>query len=126
MLQAVLARLSAPIGQKLAELVDLEGHLAALLGEKALDRDPKARLADPVRAVGRHRLVAALQLVLPLRAGLDARQAVLDREVDGPVVAGLEVEEIELLPAAPDAAVERVVAQQVERAGDAAPAVARP
>src|SRR5262249_19885791 len=43
---------------------------------------------------------------------------VLDREVDGAVVAELEMEEGEVADAAPIAAIERVVAAQIEGAGD--------
>ena len=85
-----------PIGQQLAQLVELAAISRRSCGEEALDRVAEARVADPVRAVGRHRLVAALQLVRPLRAGLDPGEAVGDREVDRLVVAGLEMEELEL------------------------------
>jgi hypothetical protein len=95
-----------PVGQELAELLELAGHLEAILGEEALDRIPEAGVADPVRAVGRDRRVAALELVGALGAGLDPGEAALDRELDRLVVAGLEVEKLELLPAAPDPAVD--------------------
>ncbi len=77
-------------------------------------------------AVGRHRQVAALDLVLALRAGLDAREPVLDGKVDGAVIADLEMQEREIAEAAPVAAIERVAADEVERAGDIAPALAAP
>ena len=68
-------------------------------------------MGDPVGGVGRLGQVAALDLVLALRAGLDALQAVLDGEVDGAVVAELEMQERPVAAAAPVAAVQRLVAQ---------------
>ena len=59
-----------------------------------------------VGAVGGRRHVAALDLVLALGAGLDPPEAVADRVVDGLVVAGLEMQELEAAHAAPIAAVE--------------------
>jgi alanine-alpha-ketoisovalerate/valine-pyruvate aminotransferase len=76
-----------PIRQQLAQLLHLARHLDALLGEEALDRGAKARIADPVRAVGGRRLLAALQLVRALRAHLDARETALNRELDRLIVA---------------------------------------
>ena len=73
-------------------------------------------MRDPVGAGGPGQ-VAALDLVLALRAGLDA-QAAFDREVDGAVVAELEMQEGRVDDGAPVAAVERLSPQQVERAGD--------
>ena len=51
------------------------------------------------------RQVAARQLVLALRAGLDPREPVRDRVVDGLVVAELEMQERVVLDRAPVAAV---------------------
>ena len=62
--------------------------------------------------------VAALDLVFALRAGFDGAQVVGDGEVDGAVIAEFEVQEGEVSQAAPVAAVQRVGAAQVERAGD--------
>jgi hypothetical protein len=56
-------------------------------------------MGDEVSRVRRGRQVAALDLVLALGARLDARDAVLDREFDGAVVAQLEVKEGDLLAA---------------------------
>src|SRR5215208_6554350 len=73
----------------------------------------------------RDRPVAAGELVVALRARLDARQAPRDREVDGAVVADLEVQERVVLDAAPVAAIKTRVADQVERARDGAAIAAR-
>jgi hypothetical protein len=51
------------VRQQLAELLELAGHLQALRCEEALDRIPETGVADPVRAVGRDRRIAALELV---------------------------------------------------------------
>src|SRR5512135_3282461 len=61
--------------------------------EKARHGPPQTRVCDPMRAPRRLRQITPLHLVLTLRAGLDALQAALDGELDGAVVAGLEVEE---------------------------------
>ena len=58
-----------------------------------------------------HRPIAARQLVLALRAGLDHLQLALDGEVDRLVVADLEMQEGVVLDAAPVAAVERVASR---------------
>ena len=47
-----------------------------------------------MQGIGRGRQIAALHLVLPLCPGFDPRQSVLDRIVDGAVVAGLEVQKL--------------------------------
>ena len=78
------------------------------LTEEARDRVAEGRVGDQVRAVGPDRRVAAVQLVDALRAGLDPLQPVADGELDRLIVAGLEVQELELLQAAPLAAVEGV------------------
>ena len=77
-------------------------------------------MGDVMRRLRRHRQVAARQLVLALRAGLDHLQPLGDREVDRLVVADLEMQEGVVLDAAPVAAVKRVRADEVDRAGDVA------
>ena len=56
--------------------------------------------------------------MLALRAGLDALVAAADREFDRLIVADLEVEKRQRLQRAPIAAVDCVVAQKIDRAGD--------
>ena len=70
--------------------------------------------------MGGHRQVAAGELVLALGAGLDASQFLRDRELDGLVVADLEMQERVVLDRAPVAAVERVRADEIDGAGDPA------
>ena len=72
------------------------------------DRPAQPGMRDPVRRVGRLRQIAALDLVPPLRAGLDALQPVLDRPVDRAVIAKLEMQERPVAAAAPVAAVQRL------------------
>ena len=55
-----------------------------------------------MRAPGDHRLIAAGDLVLALRAGLDACEPVLDRPFDRLIIAKLEMEERHLLGAVPN------------------------
>src|SRR6266850_1392380 len=78
--------------------------------EIIVDGAAESGIDDPMRREGRHRHVAALDLVIALRARLDPLQAVRDGVVDGLVVAGLEMQEGVALQAAPVAAVERIVA----------------
>ena len=75
-------------------------------------------MRDQVAGVREHRLEAARELVLALGAGVEAREALADAEVDALVVAGLEMQLRVVLGAAPVAAVERVGADDVERAGN--------
>src|SRR5690606_21543969 len=69
--------------------------------------------------------VAACELVLALRACLDARNAARDGEVDRLIVAAFEMQEGVMLDRAPVAPVERVAADEIESAGDVAPAALR-
>ena len=68
-------------------------------------------------ASGDHRLIAARDLVLALGPGLNASEAVIDRPFDRSIIAELEMEEGHLFGATPVAAVERVAANEVQRAG---------
>ena len=72
-----------------------------------------------MRALGHHRLITARDLVLALGARLDALEALLDRPLDGAVVAELKMEEGDLLDAAPIAPLKRVGADEIQRAGNA-------
>ncbi len=58
--------------------------------------------------MGGHRQVAAGELVLALGAGLDALELAIDGELDGLVVAELEMQERVVLDGAPVAAEQRV------------------
>src|SRR5258707_7452325 len=71
-----------------------------------------------MRAVGRYRQVTPLQFMRPLRPSLDPLQSVVDREFDGPVIAALEMQETVLARRAPVATVDRIAAEDVERAAD--------
>ena len=55
----------------------------------------QGRIGEPVRGPGEGRLEAARELVLALRAGLEALQAVADAVLDALVVAGLEMQAVE-------------------------------
>src|SRR6185312_7697558 len=73
---AALRRLER--GVLLGQPVHLALHLAAFLFEEAADGVRQPRVGDVVGGVHGGRQVAAGDLVLALRAGLDARQAVVD------------------------------------------------
>jgi hypothetical protein len=97
---------------------------AALVLEVVGYRRMKPGVADIVHRARRNGQVAARQLVRALGAGFDGFQATLDGEVDGLVVAGLEVQAVVIFHAAPVAAIQRVAADEVDRAGDPAAFVA--
>src|ERR1700722_15835782 len=107
--------------EHLLELVHLVRDRAALALEEILDRVGEAGVANPMRAVGRGGEITALNLVRALRPGLDAFQAARDREIDGAVIARLEMQEGKIADAAPIAAVKRVATHQVQGARDVAP-----
>ena len=90
--------------------------MATFLPGEIANRSGQARVGDPVIGEGFHRLEAALDLVLSLGPGIEALQAVGDAELDTLVIAGLEVEAVELLPAAPVATIECVARAEIERA----------
>ena len=75
------------------EPVDFEIDLVPLVFEIPRHRLAEAGVANPVRRIGARRQIGALQLVRALGAGLDAGQPMGDGEVDGLVLAGLEVQE---------------------------------
>ena len=95
-----------PEGQGLGQLGGRLGHVSSLPRQILGDGAPQRRVGDVVGRVGRDRAVAAGELVLALRAGLDPREPMRDRVVDRLVVAELEVQERVVLDAAPVAAVE--------------------
>ena len=64
-----------------------------------------------MRRIGGDRQIAARELVLALRAGLDALELVRDGELDGLVVAELEMQERMMLDRAPVAAEQRVASR---------------
>ena len=83
-------------------------HIGALARQILGHRPPQRRIGDEMRGIGGFRQIAARQLVLALRAGLDARELVGNRVVDGLVIAQLEMQERVVLDGAPVAAVDRV------------------
>ena len=92
------------------------------------DRLGETRVGELMRRIGERRAIAARELVLSLRAGLDPPQAAVKREVDRLIIADLEMKERPVLDRAPVAAVERVVADEIDGAGDVAaraPAITR-
>src|ERR1700722_4151809 len=78
----------------LGEVLDLLLDHLALAREELRDGAAKALVRDVMRAVGRHRQVAALEFMRPLGAGLDAFQPVIDRELDRPIIAALEMQHL--------------------------------
>ena len=75
-------------------------------------------MGDPVGGVGGDGEVAPRELVLALRTGLDDGQLAVDGEIDGLVVADLEMEIGVVLDAAPVAAEEALAADEIDRSGD--------
>src|SRR3984957_8292390 len=114
-------RFSLTFGCLLAAIAAAEGRIALIMRDRALDRFPlvsqivgdrsrQSRIGEFVRRIGEGRPVAPRELVLPLRARLDAAQSSRESEVDRLIVADLEMQKGPVLDRAPVAAVERVVA----------------
>src|SRR4029077_14070363 len=82
------------------------------------DCPAKRRIGYPMRAVGRHRKVAALKLVRPLGTRLDALQPVGDGKFDRLVIAALEMQELVVAITAPVTAVNCLRAEKVKCPGD--------
>src|SRR5262249_56700732 len=76
------------------------------------------RVADPVHAPRLGGVEASQVLELAARPGLEAPQTADDAQLDGRVVADVEVEMSQLLEGAPVPAVEHAGLVHVERAGD--------
>src|SRR5947209_3705027 len=87
----------AELGQLAAGFRDV----GALALEIIVDGAAQAGIGDEVRGMGRLRQVAARDLVLALRAGLDGSESVLDREIDRLIIADLEMQERMMLDCAP-------------------------
>ena len=56
--------------------------------------------------------------MFPLRPRIEAADTALNTILDATVVAGLEVQEIKFLQAAPIATIQRIVINKVQRSGD--------
>src|ERR1700719_1629845 len=82
-------------------------------------------MRNVVRAICRRRHVAAQKLMSPLRAGLNPLEASRDRKVYGLVVASLEVQKGMILDRSPVSAKEHAFTEEVQGAGDLAPAAPR-
>ena len=106
----------------LGQPVHLALHCRTLLLRGTAPPAREGRVGDVVRGEDGGGQVTPGDLVLALRARLDPRQAAADRQLDRLIVAELEVQEGNILQATPVAAVEAIVADQVERAGDPAAA----
>src|SRR5579872_3666794 len=94
--------------QLLRELVHLRGNGRALALEEVRNRAREAAVAHPMGAVGGRGEITPLDLVGSLGARLDAREPVLDGEIERAVIADLEMQERVIADAAPVPAEERV------------------
>ena len=74
-------------------------------------------MVNPMRRIGLHRQIAALDFVLALGASLDAGNAMGNGEIDRLIIAEFEMQEGHLHGRPPIAAIERILAPKVERAG---------
>ena len=79
-------------------------HVSAFADQIIGDRPPQRRIGDVMGRIGGPWHVAARNLVLALRAGLDVGQLMRDGVVDGLIIAELEVQERMVLDGAPVAA----------------------
>src|SRR5690606_34629912 len=92
-------------------------HAAPLAAQEITDGPAKAFVLYPVGGPGGGGQEPAADLVLPLGTRLEAAQAMGDAVLDALVVTGLEMQAVELLPAAPVAAVQGVLAAEIDGAG---------
>src|SRR5690242_8925117 len=105
---------------ELGELAAGFGDIGALALEVIGDRAAEVGIGNVMRGVGGVRQISARELVLALRAGFDDLKLALDREIDGLVVANLEMQEVVVLDRTPVAAEQRVRADEIDRARDPA------
>src|SRR5689334_19843257 len=68
-------------------------YISALAREIIGDRTSQGRIGNEMRGIGGVGQVAPCELVLALGAGLDPSQPVGDREIDGLIIANLEMQE---------------------------------
>ena len=106
-----------PERRPLTQMKLVRRYPGAFLFKEISHRRAKAGVDDMVGRPGRHRLVAARQLVPALRPGLDPGKPQPDRGVDRLIVAKLEVQERLVDQRPPVAAIERIRPDEVERAG---------
>src|SRR5690242_4754171 len=99
-------------------------HGRALFGQISSDRIAEVRVDDEVRGPGERGLKAAADLVLPLSAGLEMLKTVLDTIFDALVIAGLEVQAIEVGRRTPVTPVQRVARLEKNGRGHGLPAIA--
>src|SRR5208282_403863 len=122
---AALLRLALEGRQAFFQFLHLVLDRTTLAFEEILDRVPEAGIANPMRAVGGGGEISPLNLVRALRSGLDALQSARYGEIDGAVITRLEMQEGEVSGAAPVAAIERILAHQVQGTRDIAPVLLR-
>ena len=96
-----------PIRNVVLDFAGVFVHVRAFAPQVVANGGPEAWIDDPVHGPGVRRDEAAAHLVFALRAGLEARDAALDAELDALVVTGFEMQAVVLLARAPVAAVQR-------------------
>src|SRR6202140_1511922 len=92
----------------LGEFAPRLGDIGAFMPEIIRYRAAQIGIGDVMRGKGGLGEIAARDLVLALRAGLDSFQAAPDRKIDGLVIADLEMQERVMFDRAPVAAEQRV------------------
>src|SRR6516225_2332904 len=109
-----LAIIALPIGACTGEFIAHCGDVSALALEVIGDAAPQGRVGNVVRRIGGGRHVTARDLVLALRAGLDAGQLMRDGVVDRLIVAQLEMQEGMVLDCTPVAAEQGFRAYEID------------
>src|SRR6266566_6889493 len=98
----------------LGEFAPRFGHIGAFMPEIVRYRAAQIGVRDIVRGVGGLRKISARNLVLALRARLDAFQAAPDRKIDGLVVTNLEMQKRVMFDRAPVAAKQSIGADEID------------
>src|SRR6476661_237962 len=92
-------------------------HISPLADEIVCDRAAQPWIGDVMGGMGGNRQIAAGELVFALGTGLDALELAIDGELDGLVIADLEMQERVVLDGAPMAAEQCVAADEIDGAG---------
>src|ERR1700722_10794593 len=100
-------------------------HIGAFALEIFVDRAAKPGVGNVMRRKSGLGKIAARDLVLALRPGLDGFQAARNRKIDRLIIADLEMQERMMLDRTPVAAEQRVAADEIDGARDVAASALR-
>src|SRR6266700_6902692 len=103
-------------GKLPARRLDVGALAAQIIGDGAA----QGRIGDMMGRIGHDRNIAPRDLVLALRPGFDPGKPMRNRIFDGLIITQLEMQERVVLDRTPVASIERMGADEIDRAGDEA------